>query len=270
MPENTETFDRDQLAACQQDVRHVGKTPIVIVPNHYKVANLEGLLAAPMRKRGTTTLRDAGSFVTMVNDHKDDSTRLFYVDSPAPGFTAVFNDHGNQPGWGDHRARYEPIFSQEWKAWIGVDAKKMSQVEMAQFIENNLDDVVEPVGAELLEICRTLEAKKQVNFASSIRLSDGSHQFTYEEDVQGSAQKGQLKVPEIFVIGVPVFINGEKWKVQVRLRFRIDGGKLSMWLEVVRPHKTLEAAVKDILKQVSDGTGLMPLHGTQDTRITSS
>lgn len=146
----------------------------------------------------------------------------------------------------------------------------MSQVEMAQFIENNIDDVVEPVGAELLEICRTLEAKKQVNFASSIRLSDGSHQFTYEEDVQGSAQKGQMKVPEIFVIGVPVFINGEKWKVQVRLRFRIDGGKLSMWLEVVRPHKTLEAAVKDILKQVSDGTGLMPLHGTQDTRITSS
>lgn len=99
MSENTETFDRDQLAACQQDVRHVGTTPIVIVPNHYKVANLEGLLPSPMRKRGTTTLRDAGSFVTMVNDHKDDSTRLFYVDSPAPGFTAVFNDHGNQPGW---------------------------------------------------------------------------------------------------------------------------------------------------------------------------
>lgn len=137
---------------------------------------------------------------------------------------------------------------------------------MAQFIENNLDDVVEPTGADLLEICRTLEAKKKVNFSSSIRLSDGSNQFTYEETVQGSAQKGQLKIPEVFVIGVPVFISGEKWKVQVRLRFRINSGELSMWLEPVRTHKIIEAAVKEIFTAVAEGTGMEPIHGTQDHR----
>lgn len=257
----TETAAQEIIAATHQPVRDVIGTPMLILPAGFKEVTLERLLPAPTRKKGVVTLNDADSFIAVVNDQKTDDTRLFSTINP-PTFTAVFNHTAAGPGWGDHRAKYNAPLSPEWVAWTGMNDQKVSQVELAQFIENNLVDVVSPDGATLLEICRTLEAKKKVSFSSSIRLSDGSNEFTYEEDVQGSAQKGTLQVPEMFVIGVPVFEEGERWKVEVRLRFRIaEGGRLTMWIELVRPHKVIEEAVKELRTQIAAKTELMILNG---------
>lgn len=259
----TESAAYAVLAASHQETRMLGAgVPAVIVPDDFRVELLESTLAAPVRKRGTTVLNDAESFIAVVNDQKGESTRLFSTINP-PTFTAVFNHHAEDSGWGDHRAAYNTPLSPEWKAWTDVDGKQKSQVEIAQFIENNLVDVVEPDGATLLEICRTLEAKKKVNFSSSIRLSDGSHQFTFDEEVQGSAQKGTLSVPEQFAIGVPVFENGERWRVDVRLRYRIsENGKLTMWLELIRPHKVIEQAVTELRGRIAEQTSLPILNGS--------
>lgn len=260
----TEVDAATDLSAAFQQIRDVGAgVPAVILPEGYELQTLEHTLAAPVRKKGVVKLNDAESFIAVVNDQKTaDGTRLFSTIDP-PTFTAVFNHHGDAPGWGDHRATYNAPLSPEWKAWDAFDGRQVGQVELAQFIENNLVDVVEPDGATLLEICRTLEAKKKVNFASAIRLSDGSNQFTYEEEVQGSAQKGQLSIPEQFVIGIPVFENGEKWRVDVRLRYRIqDGGRLTMWIELIRPHKVMEQAVTELRARIAEQTGLPILNGS--------
>ncbi|WP_200844022.1 DUF2303 family protein [Pantoea sp. 18069] len=250
------------LAVSQQKVQYINGAPVLILPSGMNVKTFETTMLEPLRKKGTVTLNDAESFVAVVVDQKTDYTRLFSTISP-PTFTAVFNHNADGAGWGDHKAQYNAPLAPEWKAWTGIDGKKMNQVEIAQFIENNLVDVVEPDGATLLEICRTLEAKKKVNFSSSIRLSDGTNQFTFAEEIQGSAQQGQLSIPELFVIGVPVFENGEKWRVDVRLRYRIEeGGRLVMWVELVRPHKVIEEAVKELRARIAEGTGLAILNGT--------
>ncbi len=250
------------LTASQQKVQYINGAPVLILPQGMNVKTFETTMGAPLRKKGTVTLNDAESFVAVVVDQKTDYTRLFSTINP-PTFTAVFNHNADGAGWGDHKAQYNAPLAPEWKAWTGIDGKKMNQVEIAQFIENNLVDVAEPEGATLLEICRTLEAKKKVTFASSIRLSDGNNQFTFSEEVQGSAQQGQLSIPEVFVIGVPVFENGEKWRVDVRLRYRIEeGGRLVMWVELVRPHKVIEEAVKELRARIAEGTGMAILNGT--------
>lgn len=252
----------NDLAVSQQQVRFVNGVPTLILPGDLRVHTLEHTMAAPLRKTGTITLNDAESFIAVVVDQQSDNTRLFSTINP-PTFTAVFNHHAGAAGWGDHKAKYNAPLAPEWKAWTSIDGKKLNQVEIAQFIENNLVDVAEPEGATLLEICRTLEAKKKVTFASSIRLSDGNNQFTFSEEVQGSAQQGQLSIPEVFVIGVPVFENGEKWRVDVRLRYRIEeGGRLVMWVELVRPHKVIEEAVKELRARIAEGTGMAILNGT--------
>lgn len=236
--------------------------PYVLLPEGYRYEGKEDILPAPLRKRGGTTLNDAASFVAVVNDQKGEATRLYSTISP-PTFTAVFNDVAAQPGWRDHTAKYNAPLSPEWKTWVAASGRQQSQVDFAQFIETNLPDIAEPVGATVLEVARTLEAKKKVNFASSLRLSDGSTQFTYEEDVQGSAQKGQLKVPEVFVLAIPVFENGDLWKVEAQLRYRIaDGGKLTIWYELVRPHKVIEAAVKELRTTIATETELPILVGS--------
>lgn len=270
----SEVIANDALAACNQQTRMVGDTPVLVLPEGFKAVELENLLPAPTRKRGTTTLNDAESFIAVVLDQKGDSTRLYSTINP-PTFTAVFNADAKEAGWCDHKAQYNAPLSVEWGAWGKVDAKQMNQVDMARFIEANMIDIVplqpdtekkhpgSPDGATLLEICRTLEAKKKVTFKSSVRLPDGSTQFTYDEDVSGSAVKGTMSIPEQFTIGVPVFENGEKWQVDVRFRYRIqEGGHLVMWLELVRPHKTIETAVKELREQIANETGLKVLNGS--------
>lgn len=272
----TETVAIEALAACNQSPREIGGVPVLVLPADFATKSMEHLLVSPARKKGTVALNDSESFVIVVNDQKGESTRLFSTIDP-PTFTAVFNHTALGTGWGDHRAQYNAPLSPEWKAWTGMDTKKVGQVELAQFIENNLIDVVfidpqaagaqlgevgSPDGATLLEVCRTLEAKKKVDFKSAIRLADGSTQFTYDEDVQGSARQGQLQVPEQFSLGIPVFENGEKWRVDVRLRYRIqDGGQLFMWMELIRANKVIEQAVKDLREKIAAATELQILNG---------
>ena len=222
-------------------------------------------------------LNDAESFIAVVNDQKGENTRLFSTINP-PTFTAVFNHVAETAGWGDHQAKYNAPLSPEWMAWTKVNKTPKNQLEMAMFLESNMVDVAyiakaaasegkpaepgSPDGATLLEICRTLEAKKKVNFKSSVRLSDGSTEFSYDEDVSGTATKGKLAIPDQFSIGVPVFENGEKYRVDVRFRYRIaDGGQLAMWLELVREHKVIEDAVKQLRAQIAEKTGVAVLNG---------
>jgi len=235
--------------------------PGIVVPEGYNFENLETFLPVPTRKRGDTELNDAASFIAVVNDQKGEATRLYSTINP-PTFQAVFNDIASGPGWRDHTANYNAPLSPEWKTWNASSGKQMGQADFSQFIETNLPDIADPDGAAVLEVTRTLQAKKKVNFSSSLRLSDGSVQFTYDEDVQGSTHKGMVKIPEVFVLAIPVFENGVLWRVDANLRYRIqDGGRLAIWYELLRPHKVVEAAVKELRELIAKETGLTILVG---------
>ena len=86
----TETAALAVLAACNQQLREVGKTPVLLAPQGFSALNLEKMLPAPTRKRGTVVLNDAESFISVVNDQKTSATRMFSTVNP-PTFTAVFN-----------------------------------------------------------------------------------------------------------------------------------------------------------------------------------
>lgn len=245
--------------------------PFVITPEGYELHDVEAHLQAPTRKRGTVNVRDADSFIAIVNSEGASGTRLFRAVHPRPQFVAVINDHAESgPGWGDYRIVYDCPLSPEWVTWQQKNKATMSQADFAQFIEDNLPDIVSPPGskmpdgARMLEVSRTLQAKKKVAFASGIRLSNGETQFAYEEKVDGTAgAKGQFMVPEAFVIGVPVFEGGPSYAVTARLRYRIaDGGALAMWFDLERPHKIVEDAVAELNKAIEAATARTTLNGT--------
>ena len=160
------------------------------------------------------------------------------------------------------RQIYACPLSPEWQTWRAESGQQMNQEAFAQFIEDNLPDIAIPTAAEMLEISRSLEAKKKVNFASGIRLSNGQNELTYEEEITGTAQKGKLKVPEEFQIGIPVLEGGQRYAVNARLRYRIgDGGKLTMWYELIRPHKILDDAVHAVRLEIEQGTEMPVFNG---------
>ena len=246
--------------------------PFVLVPGHAKIEDLERLLPQPTRKSGTVTLNDHRSFVRYVLEENVPGTRIYGSVTPKPVFTAVFNDHaGNteasagrplSPGWRDHRAVYACPLSREWTIWNGASGKQMDQAAFAAFLEDNLPDIAEPAAADMLEIARSLEAKKRVNFASGLRLSNGQTQLTYEETIEGTAAKGRIHVPETFALGIAVLEGGDRYRVEARLRYRIaDGGKLTMWFDLLRPHKVLEDAANFVWQAIEAETGLKVFNG---------
>lgn len=249
------------LGAALADHATIDGTPIAILPPGYQAKSLDDLLLAPTRKRGVISMLDADSFCRYVADQKTDATKI-YGNQQIPSFKAVFNDHGDAAGWRDHAVNYMCPLSVEWKLWLGANKRQMNQEAFAQFIEDNAPDCVSPDAATMIEISRTLEAKKKVNFASAIRLSNGESELSYEEEISGTASKGKLKVPETFSIGIAVLEGGPRYAVHARLRYRIaDKGVLTLWFDLDRPHKVLEDAVKEVWATIQDTTGFPIFNG---------
>lgn len=234
--------------------------PFALVPDETKLTSLDIFKQSPSRRQGNTTLRDPESFCRFVKEEETVETRI-YGNIKEGRFKAVFNDHCGDKlerpvaGWRDYTATYSCPQSIEWATWKSKSGSTMSQVQFAQFIEDNLLDIAQPPAAEMLEISRTLEAKKKVNFAQGIRLSNGQNELTYEETIEGTAGKGKFKIPEEFTIGIPVLEGGLRYAVQCRLRYRIgDGGQLTMWYEIIRPHKIMEDAITAVWVDIEEKT----------------
>lgn len=268
---NAEAIIKNAGAAVE--LKTAGASTFAVVPSGYRVECLDEAIRealeapAPHRQTGTRTLLDADSFIRFVKPYVEagHDVGLFYHVEPSPRFTAILN--AAKPGTTsheDHRAVYNAPLSREWLTWTQASGKGLSQQAFALFIETNLLDIVAPTGAEMLELATNFQAKKNVNFASGIRLQNGQHQLTYEEKIESKAgERGQLSIPDEIQILVPVFEGSTVgFQMTAKFRYRIEDGKLYMQFDLVRPHKVLELATADLLKQIQEGTTLAAFKGT--------
>lgn len=258
----------EALNAAAMEARRVadGGKPYTLVPPDWEVRDLERLLPAPTRARGLYTFGEADSFAQWVKDRATDSTRIYGTNNHTQGvgFMAVMDDTtgAEAPAWGEWRAAYHPIISPEWAIWSGMNGKRAGQKDFAEFLEQNVDDVFsgsasEPPGAVLLELCSVLQATVKAEFSSAVRLSNGATQLRYAETVTASGGgNGAIEMPEMFFLGVPVFMGGPTYKVGARLRYRVAGNQLTLGYDLVRPHKVVELAANDIKAKISEHTGL--------------
>lgn len=149
----------------------------------------------------------------------------------------------------------------EWATWQANNGKRKTQQEFAEFIEDNSADIFDPSAADMMMVARELEAKKEVNFASAVRLDNGQTQFHYSEETRGTVGKGKLEIPEFFKIRLRAYLGAPPVEVMARLRYRIAENKLSMWYDLLRPHKVKEQAFEAIVTEVSKATGSTVLIG---------
>lgn len=227
------------------------------------LTNLEGFLKAPVLRRGEVEFHDAVSFAAYVSRFKDD-TSLVFADKLSRRFTAVLDYHEPGPDgaarWGRNRAVLPLRHTQSWSTWFAANKKAMNQTDFAQFLEDNIPDIASPAGADIVEIARTLEAKKAVTFESAIRANNGSYKFAYHEDVQGTARGGSLTIPDEFTLGLQPFEGSAKYKVPARFRYRIgQGGQLSLSFDLVRIEDVLEQAFSDTKEVIAQALPELPL-----------
>lgn len=242
----------DTGAALSEPKHVAGLVPFEVVPEGYSVESLEALQLSPTRIKQNVSVFDADSFTKYFTDYCDEDSRIF-VDVQRPSIVGVLDYHkqtGAAPRWNDHRVTYVFRHTKEWTAWAAKDRQPFTQAAFAQFIEDNLPDIHHPAPATMVEVSRTLEAKKSVDFSSATRLSSGEVQFVYNEEIKGTAAQGTIEVPQTFTLVLTPFEGSPSYKLEARLRYRIKDSQLSIWYELVRPHKIIEDAVNDVVSKI--------------------
>lgn len=250
-----------------------GTSPFVVVPTNSKVKDLSRLIynehqLRPERIKGTVTVPDADSFCAYWNLFADDCS-LVFADQTSRSVLAILDYHEHNPvdqrplpRWGQHRLLLALRHSTEWVAWTGCNGKKFTQIDFAEFIENNSADIVRPDAASMLEMAHDLSAKSEVDFNSGVTVSNGSVRLKFTEVIKASYGNGEVAIPEVFVIGIPVYTGGDRWDITARLRWRINSGKLTFWYDLLRTDTVERSAFAGDLQRIANTLEVTIIKGT--------
>ncbi|MEU8760692.1 DUF2303 family protein [Streptomyces sp. NPDC048659] len=267
-----ETTDnvRSLVAVAQQAAAPValetGKYHVLRTGDGIRTVDLTGPdhTGIPARKSGTTTVRDAVSFAAYFTKHADPDTEV-YADADRLTVTAVLDAHtADTARWSGHRLTLGLRKTESWAQWLELDGRLMQQEQFAEFLEDHLPELLEPSAAEMLEIAQSIQGATKVEWQNSTRLASGQRQFQYVETTQAKAgQRGQLTVPETFVIGLVPFEGSAGYQLTARFRYRIgkDGG-LALGYKLERPGDVIRKAFADVVEKVGADIEQPIMNGT--------
>ncbi|GAA2946526.1 MULTISPECIES: DUF2303 family protein [Streptomyces] len=223
----------------------------------------------PPRKTGTTVVRDVDSFMAYFDKHGNDDSEV-YADVERRTITAVLDAHtAKNARWGSHRLELRLRETSAWRAWLSMDGQLVPQAAFAEFVEDNLVDLVEPTAATMLELAESFEVTTSAEFQSSQRLDSGARKFSYVEEQTGKAgHKGDITIPATLTLALRPFEGSEPYKVIARFKYRLDKakGELRLGFKIERPADTLTAAFEDIRTLIDSDVPMAVLNGAPATR----
>ena len=240
--------------------------PYAVVPDGYEVVSLEKQIfhnerVRPSRIRKTSPeLASVPSFVEYVNRFKTEGTLIVYSEAHQL-FKAIldYHQHSEMPAWCEHEVSLRLKNTIAASVWIAQNRKSLNQAAFAEFIEDNAADLVDAAG--MIEVSRSLQATKKVEFTSDIRLDNGQVQLKYNETINGSTQQGSREIPETFDILLPLFPGEAPSNLKARLRYRIENGQLLMWYVLVDLQRHLQNRIESAIEVISKQTEVKVLRG---------
>lgn len=269
--------------------------PVLHAPSGTEITSLKEFVdeyrTKPERIKGTSKHTTLDSFVAHAVRFSDSESALFaHRDVQNPKLVAVYDYHpvvaddatgvaAVNARFAEHRAVYDFPLSDEWKTWTAAHGVKMTQAQFAEFLENNLHNVADPLTAleetkaimesllctfaspgRLMEIARGLSVRVASVVANHSRLASGEATFRYETQHQDEA--GQpLTVPGAFLISIPVFRGGDRYQLATRLRYRVVDAKITWTLELHRAAETFDHAFNLACEKAAADTCLPLFHG---------
>jgi uncharacterized protein YfdQ (DUF2303 family) len=219
--------------------------------SHVLTVDTERDALVPSVRRGNTTFHEVASFLRYIIANHSAGDGTVYVDARdvTPTLVAVLNDHGpNGPGFRDFRASLSFVATKSWKAWNQVDNNLLDQHDFAEFIEENVRDIVDHPGSDMLDIVTKLEASQTLAFKSGIRLQSGHVRLKFEENGTAKVGRNDIDVPATLTLRVRPFIGSRAYDVVARFRWRIQGGTLKLGFLLQRTEDLMEQIIKDTIE----------------------
>jgi uncharacterized protein YfdQ (DUF2303 family) len=176
------------------------------------------------------------------------------------------------PGWCRHRGHYRLALSKPWQAWAAVEGRSLTLSEMAAFIEDHITDVIQPPAqsetmpeadaklldlvrvlggslagpSKLLELSRGISVHENAKVKNVANLSTGEVQMVFETE-HTSSDGTPLRIPNMFLIAIPVFEMGAAYRMPVRLRYRRAGSEIKWIFLRHRPELYFDDAFNDVI-----------------------
>jgi uncharacterized protein YfdQ (DUF2303 family) len=221
----------------------------------------------PRRKVGTVRVTSVQSFTDYWLKHSAADISEVYADRAALTVTAVLDAHGapaDATGWGQHRLVLTLKHSAALRAWLDADGRLMPQEAFAEFLDDNRADIHSPPAAEMLEIAQTIEGTSKVDWQAGHRLVDGQRRIGYiETNTARAGQKGELAIPTVITIHVPVFDRAtQAHELEARFRHRIDSGSLKLGFKLARPGDVVTSAFDHTVSRLAIACGATVMWGT--------
>lgn len=212
---------------------------------------------------------------------------IAFMDSKNGAVSVIFNHHDAGPEgqqWGDFEATYKPVFSKPWNAWTGT-TNWLDLAAFSAFVEDHITDIGEPPPAsggteadkELRELAK-LYGSHYASRADLIGVSKGFKVHVKEEvenvldqtggqlqvlwKTEHTGQRGgPVKFDGMFILAIPVFDRGDHFRLPVRLKYRVNEGKLFFSFAVINQDLAQTTAIEDIRKKVAAETKLPVFYG---------
>lgn len=250
-------------AAGRAVVQDVNGMPLVVVPHDSKDVIFPDLLPAPLHVAQTVQLSTVAAFNSYVNRFADEHSVIF-VNIPAGKIKAVLdyhkaeyfpsNDGNATPRHGKHIATLHCQYTTEFEKIKGSSGTKFTQEEFALFLEDIIPHIDTPDAATLQEIVGTLQATNNVDFKSGIRTDNGQVSLTFKETIEAKAGvEGNLAVPQTITFGLQIHRGGSAYKLPARFRYRISGGRLTLWYDIDQLDHAIETSMNDTVSIIKHG-----------------
>lgn len=291
-----------ELVEAKPRVLQLDEREVIVVPGPNGAAQvlstrklLEPYDEGPRRRNGIAHFSDLDSFVLHVERFKGSASALFAdKNGGAPKLVSVLDYHRGGEDylkangesataqWCKHRGVYQFPLSEEWEAWTTASKAPMTQAQFAEFLESRIVDIIDPkkagesisllveqlgvtpvYPAAVLEVSRGLTIRQNSTVANHVTLATGETQLQYA--TEHSDEKGQpIKVPGAFLIGIPVFEEGDSFQALVRLRYRIVDRAVRWSIEVFGLDRLLDVAFRTACSDARDRTMLPLFYGTPE------
>ncbi len=259
-------------ARLNQPVLNVKREGVAVFPNGTVVSLENELLdAKPKRQRAKVNLYEVNSFIDYVKRFKIVATSVIFGKATETGGSMCaiidYHDAGDaaKANWGEHQCDLTLASTPEWIRWITKNNVSMTQGQFAEFIEDNLQDIINPDGAALLDMVQFMEGTKSVKFKSGKNLRDGAIKFEYSEEITetaGARRDGDMTLPGRMTVRLRPFFGQTGVDIGARLRFNIgDNGGVTFRYVLDRPFNVIEQAFNALTAQVESETGILVMLG---------
>ena len=239
----------------------------VLIKNGFNIEEIDNSLPRPQRKTGSKKFTCVKSFCEYVNKHINPDETVVIADENKGGVLAIINDHGqNNAAWGDFCAQLELGFSDEWKVWFDNSNKQsvyFDQGGFADFISDNRADLlagkfkdsdgkeIENISAlELGALVNNLQISSEEKIIAKRNPVSGEVVMAYENQEVG---KKEIKFPEKFFLTIPIYKNGDVFRVEILLRYRRNQGAMRFFYIIDQASRLKQSAFDKVCKRITKG-----------------